>query len=130
MTILQWFMALFTDAEWRAMAWLLLVTLAATHTLKIVWRRSPVPGGGGQQVALIAVILSVAFSYFLWPANGVPWWIAGIVGGPASNIAFMAGFALIKKLAPDIAATLNGDRRKLWGLPPKDRKPRRKEDLS
>jgi len=116
--ILQWFMNLFSLAEWRAMAWLLLATLTATHTLKIIWRRSPVPGGGGRQVALIAAILSVAFSYFLWPPDGIPWWIAGIVGGPTSNLAFMAGFALIKKYAPDIAATMNWDRRKTYGLPP------------
>ena len=125
---LQWFLNLLTTAEWRAILWLLMVTLAGTHTIKVAWRNLPFSGGGGGQVALVAAGCSMVAAYFVWPVGSVPWWLAGIVGGPASNIAFKLGFALLKRFTPDLAATVNLDRRKVWGLPPNDRKPWRKED--
>ena len=124
----QWLLSLLTTAEWRAILWLLMVTLAGTHTLKLTLRNWLSKGGGHGQVALMAAGVSMVAAYFVWPAGSVPWWIAGIVGGPASNIAFKAGFALLKRFTPDLAATVNLDRRKVCGLPPKDRKPWRKED--
>lgn len=125
--ILQWFMGLFTAAEWRAMAWLLIATLAATHTAKIAWRRSPVPGGYGWQIEILSGGLSIALAYFLWPADSVPFWIAGMVGGAAATLAFKAGFAVLKRHAPDIAAVLNAERREVvGGLPPEGVPERRK----
>lgn len=126
--IIQWILGLLTQAEWRAIAWLLMVTLAGTHTLKVLWRLSPWPGGSHGHVHLMSAAVAFTASFFVWPAGLVPWWIAGIVGGPASNIAFKAGFALLKRFTPDLAATVNMDRRKVWGLPPKDRQPWRKDD--
>ena len=126
---IQWFLNLLSPAEWRAILWLLLVTMAAVHTIKITWRNYlPLGGGGGGHIAAIAAAASLVAAYFVWPAGGVHWAIAGIVGGPASNVAFKRGFALLKRFVPDLAATVNMDRRKVWGLPPTDRKPWRKED--
>ena len=128
--LIQWVLNLLTTAEWRATLWLLMVTLAATHTIKVIWRNVlPISGGGGGQVVLVAAGCSMAAAYFIWPAGSVHWAVAGIVGGPASNIAFKLGFALLKRFTPDLAATVNLDRRKVGGLPPKDRQPWRKEDL-
>lgn len=52
--IIQWFLGLFTTAEWRAMFWLLIVTLAGTHTVKVIWRALPIQGGGHGQMMLVA----------------------------------------------------------------------------
>ena len=117
--ILAWFLALLTTAEWRATLWLWMITLAGTHIIKVTWRNIlPISGGGGGQVALVAAGCSMVAAYFVWPAGSVPWWLAGIVGGPASNIAFKIGFALLKRFIPDLAVTVNFDRRKIIGLPP------------
>lgn len=125
--VLQWFVNLFTAAEWRAMAWLILATLAATHTVKVVWRRSPVPGGDNWQIEILSGVLAIALAYFLWPADSVQWWIAGIVGGATSTLFFKAGFAVLKRTAPDIAAALNLERRRtMGGLPRKGAPERRK----
>lgn len=124
---LQWFLNLLTTAEWRAILWLLMVTLAGTHTIKVAWRNVlPFSGGGGGQVALVAAGCSMVAAYFIWPAGSVHWAVAGIVGGPASNIAFKLGFALLKRFTPDLAATINLDRRTVLGLPPTDTPERRK----
>lgn len=126
----QFFLGLFPAMEWRAFIWLILATLAFTHTAKIAWRYSPLKGGGHGQIALISAVAGFCLAYFIWPSTGSgPFWVAGLVAGPASNIAFKVGFALLRRFMPDLAATVNLDRRKLWGLPPKDRKPWRKEDL-
>src|SRR3990167_6509226 len=126
---LKWFLSLFTPAEWRAVLWLLLVTMAAVQTIKVTWRNFlPISGGSGDHLAIVAVAVSLVAAYFIWPAGSVHWAVAGIVGGPASNVAFKLGFAVLKRFVPDLAATVNMDRRKVWGLPPTDRKPWRKED--
>ena len=123
----QWFVSLMSPEEWKAVAWLLMVVLAGTHTLKILWRNClPIKGGSGPQMALVASTLSMVTAYFIWPAGSVHWALAGIVGGPASNIAFKLGFAILKRFAPDMAATVNLDRRRTEGpLPPQGTPERR-----
>ena len=127
--IIIWFLDLFSISEWRAFIWLILATLGATHSIKLAWRHLPLAGGGHGHVALLAAVSSMVLAYFIWPAGSGSWIVAGIVGGPAANLTFKLGFGLLKRYMPDLAATVNLDRRKVWGLPPKDRKPWRKEDL-
>lgn len=123
----QWFLNLFTAQEWRSFIWLLLGTLTATHTVKIIWRWSPWKGGNHSHITLVSVIAAFAIAFFIWPAGSGPWWLAGIVAGPVSNIAFKLGFGLLKRYAPDLAATVNMDRRQAKnGLPPQGRSERRK----
>lgn len=111
--IIQWFLNLFPAMEWRAFIWIIIATLAATHTIKIVWRRwIPMAGGGHGHISIVSAIASIVLSFFLWPSGSGPWWIAGIICGPASNIAFKIGFALLKKFVPDVAMAINMDRRK------------------
>lgn len=125
--LLQWFLNLLTIAEWRAIVWLLMGTIAGTHTLKIVWRLSPFPGGGHGHVYLVSAAIAMAYAFAIWPDGSVPWWAAGTVAGPASNVAFKVLFALLKKYAPDAAAAMNADRRKVWGLPPSGTPEQRKQ---
>ena len=122
----KWFLGLFTTAEWRAFIWLILATLAAVQTLKLVWRYSPITGGGHGHVAILAAVSSMVLAYFIWPAGSGSWIVAGIVGGPASNLTFKLGFGLLKRYMPDLAATVNLDRREVWGLPPQGTPERRK----
>lgn len=122
----KWFLGLFTTAEWRAFIWLILATLAAVQTLKLVWRYSPITGGGHGHVAILAAVSSMVLAYFIWPAGSGSWIIAGTVGGPASNLTFKLGFGLLKRYMPDLAATVNLDRREVWGLPPQGTPERRK----
>ena len=123
----KWFLGLFTTAEWRAFIWLILATLAAVQTLKLVWRYSPITGGGHGHVAILAAVSSMVLAYFIWPAGSGSWIVAGIVGGPASNLTFKLGFGLLKRYMPDLAATVNLDRRKdMMPIPPVGSPERRK----
>lgn len=112
-----WFVGLFTPAEWKAFILLICVTIAGTHTIKVVWRRSHLRGGSHTDVYIISALLGAVSAYFLWP-QGFSWWVPAILAGPASALAFKAAFFLIKKLSPDLAATLNLDRRKRDAGPP------------
>ena len=125
--IVIWFLGLFTIDEWRAFIWLIIATLAATHTVKVIWRRLPIAGGGHGHVALLAAVSSMVLAYFIWPKESGMWWIAGIVCGPASNLTFKLGFGLLKRYMPDLAATVNLDRRKdTMPIPPTGSPERRK----
>lgn len=122
----SWFLGLFSQAEWRSFIWLILATLAAVQTLKVLWRYSAIGGGGHGHVALLAAVSSMVLAYFIWPAGSGAWWIAGIICGPAANLTFKLGFGLLKRYMPDLAATVNLDRREVWGLPPQGTPERRK----
>ena len=126
--ILERALNLFTPAEWRAVIWLLLCTLAMTHTLKVLWRLSPIKGGGDGGVQLIAIASGFLAAFLLWPAASGPWYVAGVIAGPASSLAFKFAFSTLNRFAPGFASVLNFDRRKQdLGAPP-DGVPRRKED--
>ncbi len=124
----QWFLSLFSAMEMRAFIWLILATLAFTHTAKIAWRYSPLKGGGHAQIALISAVAGMCLAYFIWPPIGSgPFWVVGLVAGPASNIAFKLGFGILKRYMPDLAATVNLDRRKdMMPIPPVGSPERRK----
>ena len=111
--ITTWLLALITPAEWSGLLWLLVATLTATHTVKVTWRLIPaIPGTGtAGQLSAVSAVLSLGISYFIWPgASTVPWWLAGVIGGPLSNYAFKIINAVLKKFAPDIAAFVNADK--------------------
>lgn len=112
-----WVVGLFAPAEWKAFILLICVTIAGTHTIKVVWRRSPLRGGSHTDVYIISALLGAVSAYFLWPV-GFSWWVPAILAGPASALVFKAVFFLIKKLSPGLAATLNLDRRKRDAGPP------------
>src|SRR3990172_2822337 len=126
--ILERAINLFTPDEWRSVIWLLLCTLALPISLKVLWRLSPVRGGGDGGVQLIAIASGFIAAFLLWPEASGPWYVAGIIAGPASSLAFKAAFAALSKFSPGIAAAINFDRRKQDLGPPPDGVPRRKED--
>lgn len=126
--VVLWFIGLFTLAEWRAFVLLIAVTISATHTVKLVWRLSPVRGGSHGQVNLASAIIGFSAAPFVWP-SGFSWWIPAVLAGPVSVLVFKISFWTLKKFMPGFAATLNMDRRKEdMGPPPDGIGPRRKED--
>lgn len=125
--ILERALSLFTTAEWRIVIWLLLCTVALTHIIKVLWRLSPVKGGGNGSVQIIAIVSGFLSAFMLWPATSGPWYVAGIIVGPASSYVFKVGFALLSKLSPDLAAALNFERRRLVLGPPPATVERRNE---
>lgn len=116
--IVLWVTRLFTVSEWKAIVTLIAITLAGTHTLKLIWRMSKVPGGNHTHVHLIASGVALGSSYWIWPSGGSPWWVAGIIAGPAAIAVFKLGFAGITFASPKFAGLLNGDRRKEEVPPP------------
>lgn len=123
----SWFLNLFSTQEWRAFIWLILATLGATHSLKLAWRHLPLAGGGHGHVAILAAVSSMVLAYFIWPTGSGAWWIAGLICGPASNLTFKLGFGMLKRYMPDLAATVNLDRRKdMMPIPPVGSPERRK----
>lgn len=118
---------LFSGAEWKAMAWVVGGTLGGTHVIKKLWRASPIPGGGNRQIEALSAIVSFTVAFKVWPQDSAPWWIGAIVGAGISAGLFKAAFTLLKHYKPDLAATVNLDRRKtVNGLPPEGRSERRK----
>ena len=110
----QWFVGLFTTAEWKALILLLFVTMAMTQIVKVGWRILPIPADRltyqNSIIYLITCVISFICAFFIWPP-GLSWWIPGVIGGPASALAFKVGFSILRKCAPDIAAGFNADRR-------------------
>ena len=103
---------LLSPAEWKSLIWLMCITLAATHTIKVSWRLSSLPGASNTAVYLISAIVGFSATYFVWPSHNVPWYMVGITVGPASNIAFKIVVALLEKFLPGVTASINFDRRK------------------
>lgn len=109
---LAWFLAIFTPAEWAALFWLIGITLAATHTIKIAWRLSKFKSGSHNHMYLVSASIAMLAAFVIWPDQSVPWYVAGIVAGPLANLVFKLAFALMHKFAPDVAITLNQSMRK------------------
>lgn len=118
---LQFIAALFTPAEWKAFFLLVCVTMAVTQIAKVGWRVLPIPADRLTYKApvlyLIACVASAVVAKPLWP-EGFSWWVAGVIGGPASAVSFKLIFALFRKFAPDLAAGFNADRRRNNFPPP------------
>ena len=108
---------LFTPAEWKALVWLMICTIAATHTIKLLWRLLPIKGRPHWNVQLAAMVSGFALSYFIWPEQSVPWFVAGVMAGPASSLTFLLAFSFLKRYAPSVAAAINADRRKQFSDP-------------
>lgn len=110
----QWLFGLFTTQEWKALILLLFVTMALTQIVKVGWRILPIPADRltyqKSIIYLITCVISLICAFFIWPP-GLSWWIPGVIGGPASAVAFKLGFSILRKYAPDIAAGFNADRR-------------------
>lgn len=128
--VVQWFVALFTPAEWKAFVLLIAGTMAATQIVKVGWRLLPIPADRltyrHSLLYLITCAVAFAGAALVWPP-GFSWWIPGVIAGPASALTFKIGFSLLKKFAPDAAAGFNADRRRADFGPPGGL-PRRKTD--
>lgn len=113
--LVQWFAALFTPAEWKAFVLLIAVTMAVTQIVKVGWRVLPIPADRLTYRHSILYLLTCATAFIaaalIWPP-GFSWWIPGVIGGPASALTFKVGFALLRKFAPEVAASINADRRR------------------
>ncbi len=111
-TTLNWFFNLLTTAEWSALLWLVGITLAATHSVKIGWRFFKLPGCNHASVYIVSAAIAMIAAFIIWPDQSVPWYVAGIVAGPLANLVFKLAFALLHKFAPDVAITFNQSMRK------------------
>lgn len=115
--LVQWFAALFTPAEWKLFVvngWrfllLLGLTLAATHTIKVLWRKSHWRGGGHGHTNVVALVVSYPLAFLVWK-EGSSFAIPAILGGPSAILTFKVAFAWLKRKHPELAAEINFDRR-------------------
>lgn len=119
--VAQWFAGLFTPAEWKSFILLIAVTMALTQIVKVGWRILPIPADRltyrHSLLYLITCATSLVGAAFIWPP-ALSWWIPGVIGGPAAALTFKIGFSLLRKFAPDVAASLNADRRRTDLGPP------------
>lgn len=128
---ITWIMGLLTPAEWSALVWLVPGTLVFTHFAKLVWRLSPIPGGGNANVIhLIAGVIGFLIAIPVWPETGhAPWWIAGpVAGGGGAILIFKMFYPLLQYFFPKIAAAVNAERRQADSGPPAGVPGRRSED--
>lgn len=111
---LTWLLSLINPAEQAAVLWLMLTIYAGTELVKRLVRlttrnyRSTVAWSA-------AAAVSIAAAAALWPrppASVVPWWIAGLVGGPVSNILYKLAVAVLDRIAPGLARLFTGERRR------------------
>lgn len=117
---LTWLLSLINPAEQAAVLWLMLTIYAGTELVKRLVRlttrnyRSTVAWSA-------AAAVSIAAAAALWPrppASVVPWWIAGLVGGPVSNILYKLAVAVLDRIAPGLARLFTGERRRRDEPPP------------
>lgn len=115
---INWIIGLITPAEWAAALWLMLLIYAATEISKRLWRLFT--KSYGSRVAWIAAaIVSFAGASELWPqASIVPWWMAGIIGGPISNAVYKITVWMIDRTSPGFARIFTGERRRRDEPPP------------
>lgn len=107
------FSEIITPADWTAMLWITLSSLAATNVVKALWRLCPwLSGETAAKLNSFAFLLGIVFAYFLWPKGGVPWWIGGLVSGLLTPFAYKALNALLLSRFPNVDAAVNYDRRK------------------
>lgn len=117
-----------TPEQMRALLWITLASLAATNVAKGLWRISPLSGETAAKLNAFAFVLGIVFAYFLWPdGDGVPWWIAGLISGLLTPVAYkVLDFMLLSRF-PAADAAVNYDRRKASDpLPPVGMTERRK----
>lgn len=123
------FLEIITAEQWAALLWITLASLAATNVAKALWRISPLSGETAAKLNAFAFLLGVVFAYFLWPLeSSVPWWIAGLVSGLLSPVAYKVLDATLLSRLPAVDAAVNYDRRKAdpSTLPPTGMLERRK----
>lgn len=108
--MVSWFFALFTPQEWRAFVLLIGVTLAATHTIKIAWRLSPLRGSSHGHLYLVSALVGFLSAPFIWPPE-LSWWVPAVMAGPVAAIVFKVAFYFLKKLSPGLANVVNIERR-------------------
>lgn len=122
------FTEVITAAQWVALVWITLASLAATNVAKALWRISPLSGETAAKLNSFAFLIGVGFSYFLWPdGDGVPWFIGGLVSGLLTPFAYKALDATLLSRFPAADAVLNFDRRKADApMPPAGMSERRK----
>ena len=119
--VAHWVAGLLTPAEWSAMIWLVSGTLIFTHFAKIVWRLSPIPGGGNNNaIHLVAGLIGLLIAIPVWPDSGrVPFWMAGPVASGGAIGIFKGFFPVLSYFFPRLADNLNANRRRYdLGPPP------------
>jgi hypothetical protein len=116
-----------TVAQLTAMFWIVLATLAVTNIVKLLWRKSPLDGERVWILNVIAFAFGIALGHVLWPpADGIPWYIGGLVSGLITPYAYAVLDAVLLTRIPNTRAVLHGDRRNVEGLPPEGTQERRK----
>ena len=112
------FLKLLSADELRAAAWTVAAVTAVTQSFKVVFRRA-VMDPDRRTLWIISMATSVAVAVMLWPpASSVHPVVAGVVIGPATNMAFWGAAAPLKRFAPALWAVLNFDRRRRRRQPP------------
>lgn len=102
------FSEIITPADWTAMLWITLASLAATNVVKALWRLIPrLSGETAAKLNSFAFLLGIVFAYFLWPDSNVPWWIAGLVSGLLTPVAYKALDAVLLSRFPAVDAAVN-----------------------
>lgn len=128
---LTWILSLITPAEQAAVLWLMLTIYAGTEVVKRIVRLTT--GNYRSRIAWAAAFgISMFGALALWPrppASVVPWYIAGVVGGPTMNIAVKLAIAMLDRVSPVLARALTGERRRRDDLPPPGGIERRQENL-
>jgi len=109
---------LLTPAEWSGLIWLLAVVSSFTEIFKRTFRAFTA-AWHNQPIYMASFVMSGIASFFLWPhVSTVPWWIVGIIGGPAANLLHRVTIGVLKWKYPELAAAITGDRRKTVQPPP------------
>lgn len=123
-------LSLITPAEWQAILWLMLAIYSGTEVVKRLYR-AMTHRYSANEIWLVSFAIGLATSYFIWPDNSEVWWfIAGACGGPMSNIIHKAAIVMLRKVSPDIANAITGERRKRWMGPPGGVERRASEQMS
>lgn len=109
---------LLSTDEMLASAWTVLTVTMVVQTFKIVFKRTIIDPNR-RILWVLSLGTSMVAALYLWPESStVHPVIAGVVLGPATNMAFWGAAAPLKRFAPSLWAILNADRRRRRQTPP------------
>lgn len=123
---LEFIIKLLTADEWTALILIGLVVYSGTEIAKRVHRKLT-KRYGNFDVWFFALALGFVSSWVLWPDNSsMPWYVLGIITGPALSWLHTHAIKIIAWKWPGLAAALTGNRRKTDNGPPNGGENKRK----
>ena len=109
---MDWFIKLFTHAEWTSIIVLIILTFSTTELAKRLQRRL-FKRYKKTEVWFLAFTSGFFWSYIVWPESAIhaEWYIPAMIIGPVTATLHRVAIGWLKVKYPEAHASITGDRR-------------------